>query len=377
MIYGYSCYSPDGTMLNRLLTAGLITWLSLFVEISKAESYKLPIQLDYGLIKQVVVSQLFKGESGSVEVWHDKHKCSFLKLSNPRISGQSGQLKLLNDVNVQYGAALGGNCLTVLNWDGALETLQQPTISADGATLSIPVTQANAFDQQGRQVTIDKLQDLLTRVVKPKLADVKLDLNKSRYDIERTLIGLAPKEHSDNIKKIVAGLKFNKAEANDNGIKVELAFDAPIGKITPKPEAPFTAEEQKQWQTLWQEWDEFLAKAVDKAANDAKSQELRNALKETLLESRNAFQAAMKAQKPESGDPVRILFINTWERLGPQMRTLAKQMPELQSLRYLNFIAATDVIYQLDSLGAPLGLEISSDGLRRIVRLLIAEKNAK
>ena len=44
----------------------------------------------------------------------------------------------------------------------------------------------------------------------------------------------------------------------------------------------------------------------------------------------------------------------------------------MQGLRYLTFIAATDVIYELDSLGAPFGLTISSDGLRSLARMLMA-----
>jgi len=43
-------------------------------------------------------------------------------------------------------------------------------------------------------------------------------------------------------------------------------------------------------------------------------------------------------------------------------------------LRYMTFIAATDVVYELENLGAPFGLEISSDGLRKLVRMLMERK---
>ena len=351
--------------------------VSLLVGIAKtgaAEPFKLPVQLDYSLIKKVVVSQLFTGDGGAAEVWHDKHKCSFLKLFNPRISGEGGQIKLLNDVQAQFGTALGGQCITVLAWDGALETFQQPTISADQSILSLPVTKANAYDRQGRQLTIDKLQDLIKRAVEPKLAAVKVDLNESRGDMERTLTGFLPKENAGEIKKILGTLKFNGAEANDEGIKVKLAFDAPLKKQSPKPEAPFTEAEQKQWQAIWQEWDAFLSKAINQAASETQSQELRDTLTEILLESRSAFQAGLKSQSPDSGDPVRVFFTQTWQKLAPQLRTLAKELPEIEGLRYMTFIAATDVIYELESLGAPFGLEVSSDGLRRLARMLMAGK---
>ena len=355
-------------------TTNILLMITLFtvIQTAMADTYKLPIQLDYGLIKKVVVSQLFKGEGGGAELWHDKHNCSFLKLFNPRISGESGEIKLLNDVQAQFGTAIAGQCLPMLAWEGALETYQHPTISSDHSILSIPVTKATAYDRQGRPLNINKLQDLITRVAQPKLADVKIDLNKSRPDMEKTLSGYLPKENADDVKKILDSLKFNAAEANDDGIKVEIAFDAAAKPAAPKPEAPFSAAEQQQWQTIWKEWDAFLLKAINHAAKDSKSPELKDSLMATLRESRSAFNAAIKAERPENGDPVRIFFTNTWERLGPQLRILAKQLPEIQGLRYLTFIAATDIMYQLETIGAPLGLEISSDGLRRIARLLMA-----
>ena len=360
--------------MNKYFLTMAVSLLAGIAKTGAAEPYKLPIQLDYSLIKKAVVSQLFTGEGGAAEVWNDKHKCSFLKLYNPRISGEGGQIKLLNDVQAQFGTSFGGQCITVLAWDGALETFQQPTISADQSVLSLPVTKANAYDRQGQQLTIDKLQDLIKRVAEPKLAEVKVDLNKSRGDMERTLAGFLPKENAGEIKKILETLKFSSADANDGGVNITLAFDAPLKKVTPKPEAPFTEAEQKQWQANWQEWDGFLSKAINQAASETQSPELRDTLTEILLESRNAFQAGLKAQSPESSDPVRVFFTQTWQKLAPQLRTLAKQLPEVEGLRYLTFIAATDVIYELENIGAPFGLEVSSDGLRRLARMLMAGK---
>ncbi len=360
--------------MKKYLPTIIAVLLAVSTEIGLADSYTLPIALDYTLIKKAIVSQLFTGEGGSAEVWKDKHKCSFLRLSNPRIAGEGGQVKMLNDVQAQLGTAIAGQCLTVLAWDGALETFQKPTISADQSTISLPVTKANAYDQNGQQLTVDKLMDLIKRAAEPKLASLKLDLNKSRPDMEKALTGFLPKESAPEVKKILSTLKFSSADANDNGIKINMAFDASPKKITPKPEAPFTEAEQKQWQTTWKEWDAFLTKAIDQAASESQSQELRHNLTEILAESRTAFQSGLKTQSPNSSDPVRVFFTQTWEKLAPQLRTLAKQLPELKALRYMTFIAATDVMYELDNIGSPLGLEISSDGLRRLARLVIADK---
>jgi hypothetical protein len=354
-----------------VLFAALVT---AFAGISVAEPYNLPIQLDYTLVKKAVVSQLFKGEGGAAEVWKDKHKCSFLNLFNPRISGVGGQIKLLNDVQAQFGTSFGGQCIPILAQEGTLETLQQPTISPDQSVLSLPVTKAILYDRKGQRLNIDKLQDLINKVASPKLAAVKIDLNESRGDMEKTLTGFLPPEKAGEIKQILSTLKFNSAEANDNGIKVKLAFDAPLKKQDPKPEAPFTEAEQKQWQATWQEWDGFLTKTINQAASETKSPELRDTLTEILLDSRSAFQAGLKAQSPQSADPVRVFFTDTWQKLSPHMHELAKELPEVEALRYLTFIAATDVMYELENLGAPFGLEISSDGLRKLARMVMAGK---
>jgi hypothetical protein len=339
-----------------------------------ADSFNLPVQLDYSLIKKALITQLYTGAENTAELWNDKQGCSFLKLSDPKINGQNGLIRLLNKVQAKFGTAIGGQCLTVLQWDGVLETLQQPTLNAVHTVLSLPVTQASAYDQQGRRLTIDKLQDLIKRIAEPKLAAVKIDLNESRSDIEHTVAQFLPKENEADLKKILDTLKFTSAEAKDEGVLIKLGFTASSKIAARRPAAAFTDVEQKQWQAVWQEWDVFLSKAIKQASNDAKSEELRDTLTEILLESRNAFQAGLKERDANAEDPVRKFFTTTWQRLAPILRTLAKELPEVQGLRYLTFIAATDVIYELENIGAPFGLDISSDGLRRLARILMAGK---
>lgn len=358
--------------MKKYLLATAFGLSLMFAENALANQFKLPIQLDYSLIKKIVVSQLYTGNDNSAELWHDKHGCSFLKLSNLQINGLDNNIRLLNDVEAQFGTSFGSQCMTLLQWRGVLETWQQPTLNADHSVLSLPVSKAVAYDRQGRRLNIDKLQDLLQRVAEPKLAEIKIDLNKSRDDMTRTLVQYLPQEQEAAAKNILNSLKFNSAEANEKAVAINIGFEAPTNTTAQKNSAALTVEEQQQFQTLWREWDDFLSKTIRQAADDAQSAELRDTLTEILLESRQAFQAGIAAHDDNAGDPVRTFFIDTWERLAPQLRTLAKQLPEVQSLRYLTFITATDLVYELENLGAPFGISISSDGLRKLGRLLIA-----
>ncbi len=360
-------------MLKSFITI-IFSLLLLFAKNGAAEQLSVPLQLDYSLIKKVLVSQLYTGKGNTAELWNDRQGCSYLKLSNPEINGKGGQIQLLNDVQARIGTGLGGQCLTVLEWTGVLETFQQPTLDSGHAVLSFPLTSATAYDRDGHQLTINKLQDLIKRFAEPKLAAVKIDLNDSRNRIEQTLAHFLPKDNAAEVKDILKSLRFSSINAKDNGINIKLDFNAPAKRVVAKPAAAFSETEQKQWQAAWQQWDTFLSSAIKQAADDTKSPELRENLMAILMDSREAFQAGLKEHDRNGEDPVRVFFTDTWVRLAPTLKTIASELPGIQGLRYLTFIAATDVIYELERLGAPFGLDISSDGLRTLGRMLIARK---
>ena len=362
--------------MNKCSVVIIFSLLIIFAKNSLADQFTLPVQLDYSLIKKALITQLYKGAGNTAELWNDKHGCSYLKLSDPEVSGQKGQIKLLNNLKARFGTGLGGQCVTLFEWGGVLETLQQPTINSEQSVLSLPITKVTANDREGRFVTNDKLQELVKRFAEPQLSAVKIDLNESRADIEKTVAEFLPKENVAEVKEILNTLKFSSTDANDNGVAIKLVFNAPAKKVpTKKSAAPLSDAEQQQWQANWQEWDKFLSGAIQQASDDTKSPELRDTLMEILLESRSAFQSALKEHDAKGDDPVRVFFTQTWQRLAPQLKTLAKELPEIQGLRYMTFIAATDVIYELENIGAPFGLDISSDGFRKLVRILIAGKH--
>jgi len=348
--------------------------LLIFAKNGLADQFTLPVQLDYSLIKKALITQLYKGAGNTAELWKDKQGCSYLQLSDPEVSGQKGQIKFLNHLQARFGTGAGGQCVTLFEWGGILETLQQPTINSAQSVLSLPITKITATDREGRTVSNDKIQDLVKSVAVPLLSAVKIDLNESRADIQKTVAEFLPKENAAEVKQMLDTLKFSSADADDKGVAIKLAFNAPAKAADKKPAAPLTEAEQKQWQANWQEWDKFFSKAIQQASEDTQSPELRDTLTEILLESRSAFQAGLKEHDANGEDPVGVFFTQTWQRLAPQLKTLAKELPEIQSLRYMTFIAATDVLYELENIGAPFGLDISSDGLRKLARILIAGK---
>lgn len=357
--------------MSKSFIVTLFALLMLFAKPSTADQLSIPLQIDYSLIKKILLAQLYTGKDHSAELWNDRQGCSYLRLSNPEINGKNAQVRLLNEVQAKFGTGISGQCLTLLEWSGVLETIQQPTLDAGHSVLSFPITSATAYDHQGRRLTIDKLQELINRFAEPKLAAVKIDLNESREQIEQTLAHFLPQDNAEEAKQILKSLKFSNITAGDDAIGIKLEFNAPAKRVEHKPAPAFSEIEQKQWQSAWRQWETFLNSAIDQAAQDTKSPELRETLLGILMDSRAAFQAGLKEHDADN-DPVRVFFTDTWERLAPVLKTVAKELPGIQGLRYLTFIAATDALYEIERLGAPFGLDVSSDGLRRLARVLIA-----
>ena len=361
--------------MNKSVRGAFTAGLMLFTQIAFSKQITLPIDLDYTLIKKELVNELYKGEGQTAEVWNDKNGCSYLRLTDLKVSGQQQQIKLQNHVQARIGATLGGKCLKLIDWQGILETLQQPTINKAKNELTLPITHVALSDLQGHQLNDEQIQALITQFVAPKLSGLKLNLSDSRADIEKTLHEYLPKENVAEVVSVLNTLKFAGVDAKEKSVAIVLAFNPPATKAGPKmPAAPLTEAEQKQWETKWQEWNAFLTKSIEQAVDDAKSPELKAALTQTLAEARGAFDKGLTTYDAKGADPVRVFFANTWERLSPQLKELSQQVPEVKALQYITFIAATDVMYELEKIGAPFGLDISSDGLRKLARIILAKQ---
>lgn len=352
-----------------LLSTGLLVSAS-----AQAREVNLPISLNYGLVRNALIQQLFTGEGQTARVWKDGKQCSFLDLSNPQIAGDNGQIKINNNVHAQIGTKLGGGCMTMLTWSGILETFQQPTLDPSGNQLNFPITRSNAYDSNGRPLNIGQLQDLLQKAAAPKLAALKIDLNKSRDDIIKTLLPYVDGNDSEQLYDIVNSLRFGQVKVGDSAMLVNVGFNSPNIKATDKqPAAPLNAQELQQWKAVWQGWQASLDKAINQAPMDGELANSRGTLQKILQQAGVAFEQGLSGNDSD-GDPVRQFLDSSWDEMAPLLRTASKQFPGAESLRYLTLIAATDLMYELESIGSPLGLEISSNGLRKIARNYLANK---
>ncbi|MGZ4959274.1 MAG: hypothetical protein ACXV7J_08480 [Methylomonas sp.] len=361
--------------MAKTRTLLLATGMLLAVGNGFAAETKISVPMDYRLIRNVLATQLYTGAGETARVWQDGKQCSFLDMSNPKINGENGQVKIDNDIHARIGMTLGKNCIPAIEWSGVLETFQQPTLDAAGNVLSFPVTRATAFDRNGQQLNIGQLQDLINKAVQPKLGELKIDLNEQRDDIVKTLLPYIDADDTEKLHDTVNSLRFKKAEAGDKALLIDVGFTGlKQKKADTRPVPAFSADELQQWQTVWNNWERNLENSLSRPPLDKQTEANKALLREVLQDAGAAFEKGLTASDVDGNDPVRAFFNDSWDKLGPLLRNASEQLPGAEGLRYLTLIAATDLMYELESITAPLGLEISSNGLRKLARSYLSHE---
>lgn len=336
---------------------------------SLAAETRLAVPMDYRLLRSVLVSQLYTAGNETSHLWQDGKDCSFLDISNPQISGEAGQIKIDNTVHARLGLQLAGKCIPALTWNGVLQTWQRPSLADSGNVLRFPITRTTALDNQGQPLNNAQLQELINKAVQQKLADLKIDLDQSRGDIVKTLLPFVDAADTETLQDTINSLRFNQVEAGDKTLTIGIGF---IGQNPEKPASQpvpaFTANEMKQWRAVWHKLEQSLESGLSQSSPLNQSKENQATLQAVLQNASTAFDQGLTENIVNEEDPVRQFFDDSWDRLGSLLRKASTRFPGAEGLRYLTLIAATDAMYELDTFARPLGLEISSNGLRKLVR---------
>jgi septal ring-binding cell division protein DamX len=178
-----------------------------------------------------------------------------------------------------------------------------------------------------------------------------------------------PRYPADRLSAMVDSLRIGHISVRPDGLDVRLTID--VDKNPPEePEPALSAVEMEQLEQTVRTWDAFLTFVVKQAATATHSEALRSALLEILLDARYEMKAVLVADVHSRTDPVKKLFVRSWVRLEPVMREISAQSPDQNPVPFLSFMTAADALMALDRLGPAAGLDISTDGLRRLARLL-------
>ena len=335
-----------------------------------AETVRVPIKLDYPVLRQLMQRQLFNTPDNSVEVLHDTTGCSTLFLSDPRLHENQQKLEITAHVRANIATAVFGNCTPLFNWEGDAKFLTEPVIQPGARSVRLNILSVQLYNPQGELIT-GQVWDLASGQLLSLMSHYEIDLSPTIDQLKKLLPDILDKRSAAQISKISDSLRLSEISVAADGIDVAINLQIDRLPATQEPAALLSAEEIQQLEANWQMMDAMVTFAVKRYAKATSQQDLRDALVDILLDARYRLRDALAKPVTRTNDPVRHWFIDSWKRLGPVLRQISLENPGQEPMLLVSLLTATDALKILDRLGPSIGLDISANGLRRMGRMLI------
>jgi hypothetical protein len=328
------------------------------------------MQLDHAFVRQRMVELLFAGPDESTRVLSDRNGCNDVVLSHPVLSGRDGKLHVKTDFDAKLGAGVGNWCLNATRRKGVLDAALEARLHPSLPIVEFRVVGSDIYDVDGAQRFTGPLWDWVRSQVHPHLEGMRIDLYQPISELRTFLPVIFPRSDFERVKQLLESVALSDVAIAEEAIRVRVRLDvAPAPPSAEPPDEPaLTPEELARWDESWQSWDGFLTFVVKHSAQD--SAEQREQLRTLLLDARHDLAEILASDQLRAGDPVRPLFLETWTRLAPILRQLTTRLPGETALHYLSLITAADAFTALEQLGPEYGVELTTNGLRRMARMI-------
>ena len=351
-------------------------WLAAMMSTTAgAAEVQIPIALDREFLTQLITHTVYRDTNDTMRAWDDGTGCNHLILSEPLVDVSATHLRLRTTGDGYTGTPIRDQCFLAFQWDGVLEVLLTPVLERDAVQIRFNVAESTLYDRDlQRSLTHTLLWKWTTGYVHPRLEAIRIDLRHAIDELRGILEVFVTTDDLPQLQLILASLMVSELQVEAGGVGATVGFTIPDGVAEsvppPRTEAPLDAAEMAEWDATWQGWDAFVTFVIKQAATAAQRPELRDSLLDVLLQSRYDLSRMLTSTTAGGRDPLRELFVDTWQQLAPLFRQLSGELPGEAALQFLTFIAAADALQAVDQLGAAVGIEISTDGLRRMARIV-------
>ncbi len=338
-----------------------------------AREVVVPIRIDERFLRELLVQSAFTDPEQTAVVYTDGVECKRVTLRNPELRAGGGALTVVSDVETRLGTLFVGICLFRVDWSGKLETRLEPQLDARRLLVHFRVLDSKLLEADGTEhATTRTLSSWLERYGTPRLEKLTIDLGEPLADLRAVLPLFLADGNANRAQALVDSLALESVSVSEHAVilRVRLLAQATVSPPPRAPEPELSPEELLAFDAALSRWDGFITYVVKRAGTQTSDAGLREQLFEVLVQARQELVETLASPSAGDADPVRPLFLASWRRLSGVLQQLGARAGEHGVLRYLGFIAAGDALAALDELGPEFGLEMTSDGLRRLARVL-------
>jgi hypothetical protein len=328
--------------------------LALCAPAALAARVEIPLHLPLDTVRAALGARLVYREG----------PCRRMDFEATRLEAIDGRLRLSGAGAAALGMALPGGCRNLATWSGPVQFTLAPRLDSAGR-LRLRIVGSNVGGA-------GFVGDLTRRQLHPRLQRFSYDVGAFRDAVVALLRSAGPAEHAAELETALTQMQVRQPRVETTRIVLPIAIEVPDAWLAPPAgsgsssgstagsTAPLTEAELEALEQALQPWDAFLVYAIKHLALDNEDSALRKRLFTLLLDSRHQLVSILSGETRASGDPVRALFVETWN----EMRAI------LADARYTLFLDAGDALVALDQAAPGLGMQLSSDGLRQLARSL-------
>ena len=355
----------------KLKITGLVLVMMVLPDMAVAQNAILPVTIDYPMLNSLVESRLFKKSEKEVELVKDPMGCKKVFISDPEFSRDSSRLRFELKVRVKAGVEVNNDCYLPVEWEGYVVFIQTPVIDPETFRLSFRTEDSWVLNKKREPGIISgPLWNLVKEKVHTQVDGVRIDLIPCVNEMKAFLAVMFPESDLDKAVAMVESMKPGKIEVQDKAVRIAMNVDVAsvYDETRKRKEEILSQEELSAFIDTWQTMDAFIVYAMGSLAGQSLTQDEREKIFETLLDTRYRFLAEL--DKPEKeNDFVRAQFIDAWSNLSVLFRHhIGKNSSS--PMGALAFFSSLDALKALDAIGPALGIEISRNGLLRMARLV-------
>lgn len=303
--------------------------------------------------------------------------CNNFTLDHPQFGRHEKFVRFVSHGTGSAGVDVFGKCLTPVDWQGYIEFLATPSVSPDWH-LRLGIEDSNLYDETWQEgFFMGPIWDAVQHFMMPSLTNLAIDLAPPRDDVLSLLRSFISQKSITQMDAVFRSAKAKAITVDDNGINVDLSLQLPDNMtqqaVAPgTPVRPLSPEELTAIEQQLEQWDAFLVFIIKNIGGNTIDPSVRDQLFELLLTSRYEVLPILAGENPDyPDDPVRELFIETWNHLQEIIQNAQEKGIKLNgALQYAAFIRAGNMLLTFDRIAPGIGMEISADGLRRLARIL-------
>jgi hypothetical protein len=335
-----------------------------------------PLVVDHPILEAALRRDLGMADGRSLDLWGTVGDCHWAVVDEIALDAHGGRLRLVAKGSTVVGFRLLWFCISPIAWQGELSFATRPVVGRDWQ-LRFETLDVEARDPDGKKspLTNAALQ-LVKGRLEERLREFHFDLGPPIDEAKALVRAAATSERARPALAALDTLRPLDTAVDDEGVRVRVALDVPDESETAgSPEAQLSDAELRAWQERIDRWDAFLVFAVKTLGSAKLDQRVRSELLAILLDGRRELVEVLRQGPVPGTDPVRALFLSSWDRLRTQTRrALRDGSTGDRAFRFVTFLAAGDALAALDQAGPGLGLEISADALRRLARTVDPER---